>query len=922
MKIKANKKQILSICLVVLGSFVLANYAHAGVGDFIAEALSWMVYGIIWVLGKLLMLVMWGLIAVAQYNNFINAQPIQYGWTIVRDVCNMFFILILLIIAFATILQVEQYSFKKLLPKLILMAILINFSKLICGVFIDFTQVIMLTFVNGFKDVGEGNLSNMLGIENLMNMSDTTTSEEVSSWTILGTYMLALMYTIIALITVIMMLATLCIRIIMIWIYVVLSPLAYLLASFPAGQKYSAQWWEEFSKNLIVGPILAFFTWLSFVSLGGVSNPDVQYIVDKGEAGGEGVFEDASSNAPSVGLTQAGSTEHMMKFAISISMLIGGLMVSQQLGSQAGGMAKKGIGRLQAMGARPLRAAGRAAGRLGKRAAVSTGRGALGVAKFVGGTADRLGGKAVDAGIRKATGGKYGTADKPVFGGKGFVGTSTAAVRNFPGNMKAYIQKRVVRDKDLNEKRRDVSRKADGEIKQDGRTYKYDTNTKGYVEKTATGNDVHAMNWQNTNKNYSLNHNGKDYQYDKQTDKFHELDANGQVKKNGEILKHNNKDLTSKEFKDFAEVNSDAAVKVNNKAYKYDKNAGDFVDSNNDKLSANAVAQKTGAIEKSVLTNKAGKKVTQMTAVGESFRDAWKSSFGAASAAKNKAQEEKVTKEQEKIAASGMSDGDMLRNLNDATTSNTKKMALAMTLAVKEGFKSKSDVNQAKNALKGNPLLLKQFNDTVDSKQAHLNYDLTNSADRNTFKNRIESGKINMTQMKSYDADTMSAIKEYSGQDFGRVVKTIYDRGSKYEKPVSDALLANRKMNPAGQVDADDTYAKQHAKLTGNVMESFKDKQGPGINVAALSNYLKEAKAGDLNKMDAKVVLNTIQNGNQITPLKTAIGQGIDYVKIKSMLKQGDNPDLVRQLLPILMNYSKQTDIDKIRNDNELNSLI
>ena len=82
-------------------------------------------------LGQILILLMRVLVSIAEFNNFINAQPIVLGWTIVRDVCNMFFVVIMLVIAFATVLRIENYSYKKLLPKLVIMAILINFSKMI-----------------------------------------------------------------------------------------------------------------------------------------------------------------------------------------------------------------------------------------------------------------------------------------------------------------------------------------------------------------------------------------------------------------------------------------------------------------------------------------------------------------------------------------------------------------------------------------------------------------------------------------------------------------------------------------------------------------------------------------------------------------------------------------------------------------------
>ena len=67
----------------------------------------------------------------------------------------MFFVVVLLIIALATILNQEKYSYKTWLPKLILMAVLINFSKMICGLIIDVAQVVMMTFVNAFKDVSK-----------------------------------------------------------------------------------------------------------------------------------------------------------------------------------------------------------------------------------------------------------------------------------------------------------------------------------------------------------------------------------------------------------------------------------------------------------------------------------------------------------------------------------------------------------------------------------------------------------------------------------------------------------------------------------------------------------------------------------------------------------------------------------------------
>ncbi|MFA7049826.1 MAG: DMT family transporter [Patescibacteria group bacterium] len=357
MKLKIKNKKIfagLSLLLFLGVFFLFPNIVHAGVGETVATVLGWILYPIIWVLGQILIMLMYILIGVAQYNSFINSNAVSFGWTLVRDLCNMFFILILLIIAFATILRVEQYNLKTWLPKLVLMAVLINFSKLICGIFIDVAQVIMLTFVNAFKDMAGGNLTDMLGVTKILSF-DQNNSEDVTGWTILGSIILALIFSIVSVVVVLTMLVMLAMRIIMIWIYVVLSPLAYLLASFPQGQSYSQRWWTDFSKNLIVGPILAFFIWLSFASLGGIEGSrDINKMKT----------EEAGQEAFSASISEAGSQDNMTKFIISIGMLLGGLMIAQEMGGMAGSVAGKGMAKLQAMGSGAMNSVSKGAKRV------------------------------------------------------------------------------------------------------------------------------------------------------------------------------------------------------------------------------------------------------------------------------------------------------------------------------------------------------------------------------------------------------------------------------------------------------------------------------------------------------------------------------------------------------------------------------
>ncbi len=330
-KLKFNNHQKALSVILFLAALVLLlpQAAHA---DWVTTVVGGLASGIASVLGWILAKVMAVLVYIAQYNNFIHAAAVANGWVIARDISNMFFVIILLVIAFGTILRLENYSYKKWLPKLILMAILINFSKTICGLLIDVAQVVMLTFVNAFKDVMAGGLVDMLGITGWQKLDGF---EDVSSWEVAGAFVLSVIYSAIALITVTAMLGMLVMRIIMIWVYVVLSPFAYLLAAFPGGSKYSSMWWSDFTKNLIVGPVLAFFIWLSFTSLVSFNNQSLDI---------DGSLQDPNQitcQQDESGVCKKGTTDIMIKFVISIAMLLGGMKIAQEIGGAAAGVAGK-----------------------------------------------------------------------------------------------------------------------------------------------------------------------------------------------------------------------------------------------------------------------------------------------------------------------------------------------------------------------------------------------------------------------------------------------------------------------------------------------------------------------------------------------------------------------------------------------------
>lgn len=287
---------------------------------------------VVWILVKVcgifLLISINGITLVGQYNDFINEAPIVEAWMLVRDLCNMFFILILLIIAFGTILKIEAYGAKQLLGKLLLMAILINFSRMICGIFIDFAQVIMLTFINAIGTSGS-NFVTALRAPDLLTVAQATYTKDLDFFNTLTGYIAGFIFLVIGTVVMIALLATLVMRVVMIWIHVVLSPFAFLLAAFPAGQTYARQWWGDFSKNVIVGPVLAFFIWMALYT----SSQDMKFLKE-------------AKTGTCYGSNQILCIEDFIKFVLSIGLLIGGLVITQQLGGATAKVAEKvkGVG--------------------------------------------------------------------------------------------------------------------------------------------------------------------------------------------------------------------------------------------------------------------------------------------------------------------------------------------------------------------------------------------------------------------------------------------------------------------------------------------------------------------------------------------------------------------------------------------------
>lgn len=413
----------MSLAVITIGVvFIAVDFAHAQIATETSKLImNWAIAGIakliVWIaeaLGLVLIFLIDLLINIVQYNNFVKATPVQIGWPLIRDTVNMFFIVVVLVSAFATIIGYpKEFRYREVLPKLLLMAVLINFSKTLIGLMIDFSQVVLLTFVNGFKQAAGGNFVQALGIAKIMRLTDTTgTIEETngeikiniegagnaSAWSLLNIVVAAVFAIWIISISITLILIMLIFflgRIIMLWFLLITSPIAFFAWSLPGSLKkalssFTDEWWSRLSNALIGGPTMAFFLWLSLamaqrqsdlIGPGGLYNPDA--------ASSEVTNLTKEKGDDFIWPTQFGDPRVFSTFIIMVAFMLLGVQVSVKFaGSVAPGSEKLlsilKSGGAAGIGVAGIMAAGKMAGKATAATARTTGRVALGGAKLAG----------------------------------------------------------------------------------------------------------------------------------------------------------------------------------------------------------------------------------------------------------------------------------------------------------------------------------------------------------------------------------------------------------------------------------------------------------------------------------------------------------------------------------------------------------
>jgi hypothetical protein len=254
-------------------------------------------------------------------GGILNAMAIKNIWIMVRDVLNMFFILILLFSAFCTIFQVEKWNLKKVWLGILINALLVNFSFPIARLFIDISNVAMYYFVNHlFASSGTtivNGSSIMASFGSASQLSNLLTPGDFAKQPIM--YELAIIiFTFIFGITLLICAILFTIRIVVLAMLIMFSPIGFIGYIFPSTSSYADNWWKQLFSYSFFGPIMIFMMSLA-----------IQVSQAIGEGNSKNFFANASMNSDAA---QANFIAKAAFFSIPIIILWIGMGVAKSMG--------------------------------------------------------------------------------------------------------------------------------------------------------------------------------------------------------------------------------------------------------------------------------------------------------------------------------------------------------------------------------------------------------------------------------------------------------------------------------------------------------------------------------------------------------------------------------------------------------------
>jgi hypothetical protein len=331
--------------------------------------------------------------------NYTGIPALIQGWTFVRDLVNIFLVFILLSIAIATILQIESYGARSLLFRLILIALLVNFSFLAAQGIIFITNSLALQLYStlpdqspflkkhlnkpGFDRDIAGSLQKGLASQTIFNVAPGTNPKGLTSAEevriniaiiiiLVGGIIIFLLAGFIFLVGSFFLVT----RMALLWLLLILAPFGFVFLILPVTRGYALQWWKTLQSQALFAPAFLFFI---IITINIINAPVVQSLRAKTSA----FTTTASAAIKSQPATNDFLILLLIQNLVIIILLFASLIIAKSLGvyganasivmansagkafrGYVGGATKRGAIRVAGVAARPLHAVATAPGRI------------------------------------------------------------------------------------------------------------------------------------------------------------------------------------------------------------------------------------------------------------------------------------------------------------------------------------------------------------------------------------------------------------------------------------------------------------------------------------------------------------------------------------------------------------------------------
>ncbi len=257
---------------------------------------------------------------------------ITEGWGLMRDITNMVFIFAMLYIAIATILQLGAgRNTKALIMNIIMVALFVNFSLFLAQVVIDGANLLAYEFYKALTASPQGlaaifltgfDPQQLLGTRSFNNW---VTEYNQSNTVLVVLYLFGGVVQFVAAYMIFWAAFLFIGRIVILWILMILSPLAFAAYIIPGTQGWFKKWWDNLLNQAFVAPIFLFFFFIFALFL---------------QSGLKGVLTETASRAGGGGVIEA-ILKVSLGFSLVVAFLVVALRMTKTYAGEAGAWATK-----------------------------------------------------------------------------------------------------------------------------------------------------------------------------------------------------------------------------------------------------------------------------------------------------------------------------------------------------------------------------------------------------------------------------------------------------------------------------------------------------------------------------------------------------------------------------------------------------